>query len=218
MSRAAAKSPPIVVVIAGPNGAGKTTIAKRVLADTLGIDEFVNADTIAQGLSGFRPERAAFAAGRVMLARLHELGKQGGSFAFESTLASRTFAPWLRDRIATGYQLHILYVMLATPALAIARVRRRVRSGGHSVPPDVVRRRFARSAWNFLELYQPLATTWKIFDNSRPTVRLVAEKGSNGNVRVVDQDALVPFFHAAYPGKEISAQSIDDVFPGAAHP
>ena len=70
---------PSIVVIAGPNGAGKTTISKAVLDDTLGINHFVNADVIAQGLSGFSPDRTAFSAGRLMLERLHlPLVRRGG--------------------------------------------------------------------------------------------------------------------------------------------
>jgi predicted ABC-type ATPase len=72
---------------------GKTTISRQVLEKTLGMDQFVNADTIAQGLSGFHPESAAFSAGRIMIQRLRELGEAQSNFAFESTLASRTFAP-----------------------------------------------------------------------------------------------------------------------------
>src|ERR1041385_7120822 len=94
MSRMKA-TPPMVVIIGGPNGAGKTTISRAVLADTLAITEFVNADAIAAGLSGFAPEHAALAAGRVMLERLRELARARADFAFETTMASRTFAPWL---------------------------------------------------------------------------------------------------------------------------
>ena len=68
---------PEVVVIAGPNGAGKTTLAPVLLRDTLHITEFVNADTIAEGLSGFAPEKAAFEAGRVALHRQQALARDG---------------------------------------------------------------------------------------------------------------------------------------------
>jgi predicted ABC-type ATPase len=97
--------PPLVVVIAGPNGAGKTTIAPRLLRDALAVSEFVNADPIATGLSAFRPESVAMAAGRVMLARLKALATAREDFAFETTLASRSFAPWLRSLRASGYRL-----------------------------------------------------------------------------------------------------------------
>ena len=83
---------PSVVILAGPNGAGKSTVAPALLHGTLAVNEFVDADVIARGLSAFDPESVAIAAGRVMLARLRELAGQRVSFAFETTLASRTFA------------------------------------------------------------------------------------------------------------------------------
>ena len=106
MPAAAPTKNPLVVVIAGPNGAGKSTTAPRLLQGALAVREFVNADQIAQGLSAFRPETVAFAAGRAMLARLRTLAAGGDSFAFETTLASRTFAPWLRMLRAQGFHAH----------------------------------------------------------------------------------------------------------------
>jgi predicted ABC-type ATPase len=84
---------PLIIVLAGPNGAGKSTTAPTLLRDALSVDEFVNADAIAQGLSPFAPETAALAAGRITLKRLNELAAKRVNFAFETTLASRTFAP-----------------------------------------------------------------------------------------------------------------------------
>ena len=83
--------PPRVVIFAGPNGAGKSTHADAILA-ALGIETFVNADFIARGLSGRNTDTVAFEAGRIMLKRLRQLGDAKADFAFESTLASRTFA------------------------------------------------------------------------------------------------------------------------------
>ena len=161
-----AESAPNVVVLAGPNGAGKTTSAPKVLEGVLGIGEFVNADVIAQGLSGFRPEQVGLAAGRIMLARLHDLARQRSSFAFETTLASRTFAPWLADLMVSGYQFHLVFLWLPSADLAVARVAARVREGGHDVPEVTVRRRYETGLSNFFKLYQPMATTWKLCDNS----------------------------------------------------
>lgn len=167
---------PNVVVIAGPNGAGKSTIAPALLGEYLGIGEFVNADVIARGLSGFDPERAAIQAGRVMLARLRELAVQRADFAFETTLASRTFAPWLAELIEGGYSMHLAYVWVASAEMSIARVARRVRAGGHHVPDDVIRRRYVSGLRNFFTLYRPLARPWQVYDNSdEGNLRLVAE-------------------------------------------
>jgi predicted ABC-type ATPase len=158
---------PRVVVFAGPNGAGKSTHADAIL-EGLGIDTFVNADYIAKGLSGQHPERVALAAGRIMLARLKDLGNNREDFAFESTLSSRSFALFLRQLKVNGYQVAIYYFSLSNASLAIRRVKLRVALGGHGVSDDVVRRRFKRSLSNFFDLYQQLADVWAVFDNSHP--------------------------------------------------
>ncbi len=170
-----ADSSPNLVVLAGPNGAGKSTAASAILRDALGVDEFVNADVIARGLSGFEPERAGLAAGRIMLARVKELARRRVSFAFETTLASRSFAPWIAGLIRDGYQFHLVFLWLPHPDLAVARVAARVRDGGHDVPEATIRRRYEAGFRNFFELYQPMARTWKLCDNSEASrVRLIA--------------------------------------------
>src|SRR5437764_7646270 len=94
------ESHPHVIIIAGPNGAGKSTLAPFLLRDMFGILEYVNADSIALGLSAFQPEKVAFEAGRIMLKRLNYLSEQQVSFAFESTLATRSYAPWIKSFIS----------------------------------------------------------------------------------------------------------------------
>ncbi len=176
---------PFVVLIGGPNGAGKTTISRAVIAESLYLTEFVNADFIAQGLSGFDPQRVAFQAGRLMLTRLHELAAQRASFSFESTLASRTFAPWIRELIECGYDFHLVYCWLRSADIAVRRVRARVKKGGHHVPEETIRRRYARSAANFWHLYKPLAQTWRLYDNSLRTPVEVASGGLNRSDRIL---------------------------------
>lgn len=156
---------PTIIVIGGPNGAGKSTIAPGLLAH-LGVNTFVNADTIARGLSALHPENRAFEAGRIMLRELHRLGDARESFAFESTLASRTFAPWLRRLSSVGYRFVLGYVWVQNPDISIQRVAARVQTGGHDVPEADIRRRWPRSLRNFWNLYLPLADHWYVYDNS----------------------------------------------------
>ena len=84
---------PLVIVIAGPNGAGKSTTAPSLLRDALQVSEFVNADTIAGGLSAFRPDSVAIAAGRAMLERIRQLAEArvrlGGHDVPEGTVRRR---------------------------------------------------------------------------------------------------------------------------------
>lgn len=157
---------PDVIVIAGPNGAGKSTLAPYLLRDTLGVLEYVNADTIAEGLSAFAPENASFEAGRVMLVRLKELAADRRDFAFETTLATRSYARWLRQLQAEGFRVSLVFLWLRKVETAIERVNARVRLGGHSIPEETIRRRFERGRRNLFELYLPLANAWRVFHAS----------------------------------------------------
>lgn len=182
-------SQPHVIVIGGPNGAGKSTIAPLVLRDYLAIPDFVNADQIAAGLSAFNPEGAAFEAGRIMLRRLQELAGSGKSFAFESTLSSRTFSVFLTKLKARGYRVDLCYVWLNSVALAQERVALRVRMGGHDIPPDVIARRYARSVQNFRSLYLPIADKWSVFDNSEPANPQLIAAGAIGVLDTIYEEA-----------------------------
>lgn len=157
---------PQVVVIGGPNGAGKTSSAPRLLRDTVGIEAFVNADLIAEGLSAFAPQASAIEAGRILLARLRQLAEHREDFAFESTLSRRTLHTFLRRVTDSGYESHIFYLWLPSADLAVGRVRRRVEAGGHDIPERVIRRRFEKSLVNFNRLYRPAATAWRLYDGS----------------------------------------------------
>ena len=169
---------PNVIVLAGPNGAGKSTAAARLLQGTLQVTEFVNADVIARGLSAFHPEGASMAAGRIMLTRLRELAEDGKDFAFETTLASRSFAPWLKQLIEErGYRLSLFFFWLPSPEMAVNRVAERSRSGGHSVPEETIRRRYERGLANLFAGYMPLAERWSVFKSSEKGIPEVASGG-----------------------------------------
>jgi len=186
----AAPPPPLVVLVAGPNGAGKSMSAPDLLRGALAVEEFVNADTIAQGLSAYRPETTAVAAGRVMLGRLHLLARQRCDFAFETTLAGRGHAGWLGDLRASGYRSHLLFLSLPSPALAVARVAERVRQGGHDVPGTVVRRRFTAGLRNLFTVYIPAVDNWVVYDNSDVAgPRPVASGGQGKSTTTLERHA-----------------------------
>lgn len=178
---------PHMIIIAGPNGAGKTTSAPAVLRDALQVDDFVNADVIAQGLCGFHPEKEAIRAGRIMLERIHRLADDKANFAFETTLASRTFASWIPSMKKKGYHVHLVFLWLERVELAISRVKERVRLGGHSVPEETIRRRYQSGIKNFFNLYQPLLDYWKFYDNSQMNHLSVIASGISHDVVVENQ-------------------------------
>jgi predicted ABC-type ATPase len=163
-------------VLAEPNGAGKSTNAAILLPDLIAASAFVNADVIEREITTPDAGSQAFAAGRLMLEEIHRLREIGASFAFETTLASRTFAPPLHDLKAEGYRIYLLYFWLNDPDLCIERVANRVRLGGHHVPADIIRRRYERGLRNFFDLYRPIVDTWHVCDNSGGSPVLVAER------------------------------------------
>lgn len=161
---------PRIVILAGPNGAGKTTVSKYVLPDAFAIDEFVNADRIAVGLSAFAPETVAFEAGRIMLRRINMLLEQQKSFAFETTLSSKSFVKLINRAHEKGYKVKLIYVALPSVALAKFRVRKRVAEGGHDIPADVIERRFYRSLNNLIHRYAKVVDEWCVYDNALQTI------------------------------------------------
>ncbi|MDX6403766.1 MAG: hypothetical protein QOH70_1221 [Blastocatellia bacterium] len=174
---------PQVIAIAGPNGAGKTTLAPFLLRDKLGVLEYVNADPIAHGLSGFDPGSVALQAGRVMLNRLHELAAQRKTFAFETTLAAKHYAGWIKKLRNEGYAFQMMFLWLQSPELAVQRVRERVNTGGHDVAEQIIRRRHAAGLRNFATLYQPLANTWAVYDTSNSSSATMIAQGGAGQAQ-----------------------------------
>src|SRR5947208_2966821 len=110
---------PSVIILAGPNGAGKSTMARRMLSPETGIPHFVNADVIAHGLSAFRSEEMAVKAGRIMIEHPRDLAAAGASFAFETTLASRTFHSWLGELKQQRYAFHLFFLWLPSAQLSV---------------------------------------------------------------------------------------------------
>ncbi len=183
-------TPPIVVVLAGPNGAGKSTSAAHFLRGALAVEEFVNADTIATGLSAYRAQDVAVAAGRILLRRLDYLATKRSDFAFETTLAGRGHLRRLRSLARSGYRTHLVFLALPSADLAVARVADRVEGGGHDVPEEVIRRRFRAGVRNLFEHYVDQVDGWQVYDNAGAEgPHLIASQSPGSVMSVPDQAA-----------------------------
>ena len=168
---------PNLYIIAGCNGAGKTTASFTILPEMLSCKEFVNADSIAAGLSPFNPESVAIEAGRIMLTRINELLRAGVDFAFETTLATRSYLSLIKNAQAAGYKVTLLFIWLDSPKTAIQRVARRVAKGGHNIVQDVVERRYYRGISNLINLFIPVTDTWMIVNSTNVVIVPIAEGG-----------------------------------------
>lgn len=173
-------------LIAGCNGAGKTTASYGILPNILNCKEFVNADEIAKGLSPFQPEKVSFEAGRIMLNRIDELLQKNVDFAFETTLATKSFAQTIQKAQKQNYTVTLLFFWLSSIELAKRRVALRVSEGGHNIPENVIERRYKRGINNLFEIYLPLCNNIMVFDNSDKTPQLVFKKTKNEPIEIID--------------------------------
>ncbi len=174
-------------IIGGPNGAGKTTASYTILPEILNCKEFVNADEIAKGISPFNPGNVSIQAGRLMLIRIKELLNKEETFAFETTLSSRSFTVFIQDARAKGYEVVLLFLMLDSVELAIERVATRVKEGGHDIQREVIIRRYFSGLKNFFNLYCTIVDKWFFVNNSGVFFQFVAE-GTAIEIVVKDED------------------------------
>lgn len=175
-------------IIAGCNGAGKTTASYTILPEILKCKEFVNADEIAKGLSPFQPEKVSFEAGRIMLNRINELLHKKENFAFETTLATRSYKNLINKAKDNQYNVVLIYFWLKSPELAEERVKTRVLEGGHNISSEIIYRRYENGIKNLFEIYFDIADEILLFDNSEGTYYQIAEKINNSDFIIIDSE------------------------------
>ena len=174
-------------IIAGCNGAGKTTASFTILPEILNCKEFVNADEIAKGLSPFQPEKVSFEAGRIMLKRINELLETNQTFAFETTLATKSYKSKIVKAKKEKYNVTLLFFWLETVDLAIERVKTRVTEGGHNIETEVIKRRYINGIKNLFEIYLDITDEVLIFDNSFGIPELIAEKSLDSGIKILSE-------------------------------
>jgi len=175
-------------IIAGCNGAGKTTASFTILPEVLNCKEFINADEIAKGLSPFQPESVAMQASRIMLARMDELLQKGETFAFETTLATKSYKQKIEWAQANGYEVTLLFFWLDSPNMAKKRVAQRVAEGGHSIPSETIERRYHNGITNLFAIYINMVDICYIFDNSEGRKELIAQKEKHKGIIIYNND------------------------------
>jgi predicted ABC-type ATPase len=177
---------PNLFVIAGPNGAGKSTSAPELLSGVRKVAEFVNADVIQKETGASEIEAA-----RITLHRLEALATARKDMAFETTLASHMLLPRVRRMQAAGYRFHLFFFWLPSADMAVQRVAKRVASGGHHIPEEVIRRRYERGIEHFFNHYSPVADTWVLMNNTAPVGTEIARRDLGGGTIVEDNELWI---------------------------
>lgn len=147
---------PVVLAFAGPNGSGKSTVSK--IFPKVGV--YVNADDLKKEYNISDMEAAKQAEnirGDLLIKKL--------PFSFETVLSTDRNLILLKKAKTDGYEVQCVYVLTCNPGINIARVRSRVKSGGHDVPDDKIIIRYYRA----LELLPKVISACDkivVYDNS----------------------------------------------------
>ncbi|WP_423146976.1 zeta toxin family protein [Rubrolithibacter danxiaensis] len=165
---------PSLYIIAGPNGAGKTTAAYTIIPNVFEDVPFINADIIAAKINPENPETAAFEAGRIMLQQIRKNIEAEKSFCIETTLSTRSYLSLVKEVQLMGYEVILLFFYLPSVQIAKERVAKRVRSGGHNIPEEIIERRFIAGIKN-LFLFIELVNNWFVYKNDTNPAKLIAD-------------------------------------------
>lgn len=113
------------------------------------------------------------AAGRLVLERLDALFARRVDVVLETTLATRSHARRIREWKTAGYRVELVYLRPPSAEFSIMRVARRVAQGGHGIPEDTLRRRFALSLDYLETVYKPLVDSWEVYASSDEGLELI---------------------------------------------
>jgi len=158
---------PRLFVLAGTNGAGKSSIGGATIRARGG--QYFNPDEAAARIREAQPHLSATQANSAAWHEGKRLLQQaiahGMDYNFETTLGGKSFSSLLKAAAEQGFEVRIWYVGLASPEHHLARVKARVRKGGHDIPEADIRRRFDQSRLQLIELL-PHVAELRVYDNS----------------------------------------------------
>lgn len=191
-------SRPRLWIVAGPNGSGKSTLYDSTLIEDFGRSVWIiNPDLLTQRIidqEGLERRAANLQSVERIMVWLRASLQTHRTVGVETVLSTDKYRSLVEDAKALGFEVRLIYVMLRSPDLNVERVRLRVLSGGHDVPDDKVRSRYAGSLAQ-LPWFLAAADRAYVFDNSGASPKLVALKERDGEV-AVDPDAPAPLREA----------------------
>lgn len=167
----------VYTIIGGVNGVGKSSFTGVLKEHSTDLGRIIDVDKITAELGG-----NALAGGKAALTQISLCIERGVSFTQETTLSGRKTEATARQVKALGYRVRLFYVGLDTLDESLARIRNRVRRGGHDIPSDAVERRFALR-WEAVAKVLPYCDEAEFYDNDNGFVKVAEYR--NREVRTV---------------------------------
>lgn len=162
---------PVYTIVGGVNGVGKSSLtgALRAVCGNLGV--VVDPDRLIAQCGG-----DAYAGGQLAVQRLESALAAGADFTQETTLSGGYPKRLCRRARASGYSVRLFYVGLDTAEESLRRIRNRVARGGHDIPADLVRARFAHRFADVAKIL-PYCDEADFFDNDNGFVPAAQYRG-----------------------------------------
>jgi predicted ABC-type ATPase len=173
-----------IFIFAGPNGSGKSTIVDLFVDSGRCAKNFICPDNFIVLEDKEHDETAAYIAAmqKAEAARYQQIALSE-SFSFETVLSTASKLDFICYAKRQGYKIHVVYITTSSPEINIARVKDRVKHGGHDVPRDKIISRYEKSMQLMYDVVSE-ADTAEFYDNSGTYPVFVAEKIENKNLRV----------------------------------
>lgn len=160
---------PKAIFYCGANGSGKSTL--RSFSDD-NVNVIIDSDRIAaqigKGLLGDNDVKLV--AGKTAINLFNQCIDSKTAFSLETTLSGFSSIARIQKARKSGFEIIIKYIGLKDSDLNILRVEERVRSGGHDIPPSIIKRRYISSRDNLITAF-PLADYVYVYDNSSKEIK-----------------------------------------------
>lgn len=153
----------IYTIFAGVNGAGKSTLYQQYKYNPN--EARINSDEIVQKIGSWKNDKDQMMAAKIAVQKIKECMENGESFNQETTLAGKSILKTIEKAKNMGYKIYMHYVGLESADLAKERVKQRVLKGGHSIPEDIIEKRYKESMENLKKII-PMCDRVKIYDNT----------------------------------------------------
>ena len=158
---------PVLTMFAGINGSGKSTLytlqQTKYHAD-MGI-RICPDEILVENDGNWEDYKDVYASGRIAVNKINECIAKRQSFNWEFTLLSDYVLKVMHRAKEADYQIRLNFILVEDVEVSLKRIEDRVRKGGHGIPEDIVRSRFARQLINMEEALH-LTDISVFFDNS----------------------------------------------------
>lgn len=153
----------------GTNGSGKSTL-RYFNQDQVQI--VIDSDHIAMQINPENPRLADLKAGRKAI-ELFKFGvKNNISFSMEATLSGQSILQRMKKAKENGFFIRLNYIGVNDVDINIARVKARVKLGGHYIDEQTIRNRYDISYKNLISAIQ-ICDEIFIYDNSGEKPELI---------------------------------------------